>query len=164
MAIKEDESHREVWFTQCNLSGGSQQGTVFRTFRAPDGYMYELIDVEANVRRIESTGSPCHFQMYDGFTDSIWGGWPGIQNQETLTVRSFSPYEEYHYRSLNNWRCKEYTASWKNQHETNAPSVCMIVYFRLKKMTKEETYEYAVKQPKYKFARGGPSTLDPRDE
>ncbi len=109
---------------------------------------------------IETTsGSPAHFQIYDGHTYSHWGSFPGIFDQSTLTLSALNTYNNNVLHSLNNWECKEFTLSVRNTNIMDPSPICIIVYFYEVPMSKLEILEYAVKQPRYKYRHGGPRTL-----
>lgn len=131
---------------------------IWKYKRAIEGHKLVLIDV----RMVTSSARTERqfFQIYDGHTYSHWGSYPNIFDQSTLAMSALNTYNLNVVHSLNNWECKEFTLSVRNTHTTESYPISMIVYFYEVPMSKEETLEYAVKQPRYKYRHGGPSTVE----
>ncbi|MBA7686610.1 hypothetical protein ES703_95060 [subsurface metagenome] len=99
------------------------------------------------------------FQIYDGHTYSHWGSYPNIFDQATLGIASLNQNMPSYTIYLDNWECKEVTMSWHNTHVENNVRNVAILYFYETPMSKLEMFEYAVRQPRYKYRHGGPITL-----
>jgi len=153
----EYEIQRFCWFDTVGYKGSARE-TLWKYKRAIAGHKLVLVDVEINVKNIE-VNEYCTFQTYNGHTYSHWGSFPGIYDQSTLSIFTANEIVSHNVRGLNNWECKEFTMSARNSDTNYAIQFCMIVYFYEIPMSKLETLEYAVKQPRYKYRHGGPRTL-----
>jgi len=61
---------------------------------------------------------------------------------------------------LYSYECKEFTLSATNVNSDTTKRFCSLTWFYEIPMSKTEILEYAVKQPRYKYRRGGPSTVE----
>jgi len=146
------EVQRFCWFDTA-----IHEDTIWKHKRAIEGHKFVLVDVSISIEVVGDAAEK-HFQLYDGWTESVWGSFPGIFDQSTLAMGTVLNTEVYMYRTLNHWECKEFTMSIRNTAPQNV-RFCAIVYFYELPMSKLETLEYAVKQPRYKYRHGGPRTL-----
>ena len=158
MIILADEIQRFCWFDTPGFSA-SARGTIWKYKRAIEGHKLILDRVEFHIEQM-GTGAICHFQVYDGHTYSVWGSFPGIFDQSTLGMHSGTVYETNAIIPLNHWECKEVTMSLRNLRSGDAGRFCAILWFYEIPMTKSETLEYGVKQPRYKYRHGSATTLD----
>ena len=153
------EIQRFPWFDTIPLDD-----TIWKYKRAIEGHKFVLVDVEFIVENRE-TEIAQHGQIYDGHVYSIWGSFPNIFDQSALRMANLNKYNLQACFSLNNWECKEFTLSWHNEvTEGNTSRALILVYFYEVPMTKAERFEYAVKQPRYKYRHGSAITLDRYEE
>jgi len=148
---------RFCWFDTIEKSG-TPRATVWKYKRAIEGHKFILVEVDFVAKSIVSV-SDLFGQIYDGHTYSHWGSFPGIFDQATLAMCSLHQYSCNVTKSLHNFECKEFTLSARNTHATTGVRISFIVWFYEIPMSKAETFEYAVKQPRYKYRHGGPRTL-----
>jgi len=113
-------------------------------FRAPEGYLFLLVDIRCSTSGEDLNGI---IELSDGNYYTGWNIFPGVENRETLDRFVLSGYEHYHYSPLNMWEAKEITISARSVSETYAFKCCVIIYYYLKKATREELLEYAIKHP-----------------
>jgi len=151
------EIQRFCWFDTVEIVGAKRE-TIWKYKRAIEGHKLVLVDVQFDLQTVRTEN--VHFQVYDGHTYSHWGSFPGIFDQSTLALKTLNAYSVSGYASLNNWECKEFTLSVRNRHISESFPICIIVFFYEIPMTKLETLEYAVKQPRYKYRHGSARTLD----
>lgn len=131
--------------------------TIWKYFRAKDSMLFELIDVEffANTNATQNI----YAQLYEGHTYSKWGSFSSIFDQSTLRLAVLDIYGSSALLPLYNFITKEITISFRNDHLTDSLKVGCIIYFNEINATVSELAEYAVKQPKVKLRKSGPSTL-----
>ena len=146
------EIQRFCWFD--TVQPGA---TNWKYKRAIEGHKIILVDVEFV---IEWTDSDVYAQIYEGHTYSHWGSFPNIFDQATLRLANVRGYTTSLLFPLNNYGVKEFTMSMRSTESVNAKRYCIIVNFYEVPMTKAETFEYAVKQPRYKIRHGSARTLD----
>lgn len=166
MTKPEDKIHRRVftlWAQQYDAL--AKHNNTWKYFRAPEGKKFLLHSIElstAGLNRDESDGVFC---LFDGHEYTQWDIFPGVINHEVLTrFETNSVTAPTHYSPLNNWECKEVTLASRSSHTDQIFRIMVILWYYLVDMSKEETYEYGAKQPRYSFRRGGPTTLDPKNE
>lgn len=114
--------------------------------RAPEGYLFELHSVTV------STGTPLLnnfgvFALFDGHEYTHWDIWPGVESREMLSRICFSDQLPTYTEQLFGWLCKEYTIGIRSQDEEHPFKVTAIVWYTLKKATRELLMEYALKHP-----------------
>ncbi|GAH41905.1 unnamed protein product [marine sediment metagenome] len=148
---------RFCWFDTVGKKGTSRE-TIWKHKRAIEGHKLVLVDIRMVVE--SSRADNVHAQIYDGFVYSHWGSFSGIFDQSTLALSALNTYNNNTIHGLNSWECKELTMSVRNTTVEYTFPICLIVYFYEVPMTKEETYEYAVRHPRYKYRHGGSRTLD----
>ena len=148
---------RFCWFDTVGKEGSARE-TIWKYKRAIEGHKLVLDKVIMDLQTIQN--NPVHFQIYNGHVYSHWGSFPGIFDQSTLALSSMNLYTTTSVHSLENWECKEVSFSVRNTNSNATYPICMILWFYEVPMTKLETFEYAVKQPRYKIRHGGPRTLD----
>ncbi|GAG68589.1 unnamed protein product, partial [marine sediment metagenome] len=85
--------------------------------------------------------------LIDGHEYTNYNLWPGVECREYLSRVEHNNANPYHVASLHGWKCKEYTIGVRSVHTTYPVKVCAIVWYYLKKATREELLEYAVKHP-----------------
>ncbi|MBA7547679.1 hypothetical protein ES705_40110 [subsurface metagenome] len=155
------EVQRFPWFDTCGAKGSIRE-TIWKYKRAIEGHKFLLVDFESNVDIATSRMvdvEPLRTQIYNGKVYSHWGSFPGIYDQSTLRLHVLQANGVNATSSLHNWECKEFTMSARNGNPYTV-QFAIIVYFYEIPMSKLETFEYAVKQPRYKYRHGGPRTLD----
>ncbi|GAG80625.1 unnamed protein product [marine sediment metagenome] len=133
--------------------------TIWKYKRAIEGHKLVVVAVELAVKSIIASDYSA-FQVYDGHTYSVWGSFPNIFDQSTLGIFIATEYQLNWSQDLYNWDAKEVTMSARNHHTGVTVQFGMILWFYEVPMTKEETLEYATKQPRYKYRKGFASTLD----
>jgi len=153
---------RFCWFdTVIKYASSKPYGTIWKTLRAKENMKLLIREIKCIVGNA-FTDTQIFFQAYEGDIKARnWGSFPLIFDQSTLGFVSISSYlGGSDSMFLHDYGTKTLTMSIRNTNETKTYPVLMIVYYYEIPMTKNETYEYAVKQPKYKYAKGGPRTLD----
>ena len=153
------EIQRFPWFDTCGKKNSNRE-TIWKYKRAIEGHKFILVDFESSVDKADNYAVPLRLQIYDGRVYSHWGSFPGIYDQSTLRLHVLQPYVINASSSLNNWECKEFTMSARNESETKEMQFLIMVYFYEVPMSRAETFEYAVKQPRYKYRHGSLRTLD----
>ncbi|GAG97638.1 unnamed protein product, partial [marine sediment metagenome] len=108
-------------------------------------------------------GNRITFQAYDGHTYSHWGAYPNIFDQATLGIVMLNHYTNSGRIELNHWECKEVTLSAALHSVDEAKRFGLVLYYYEVPMTKIETLEYGVKQPRYKYRHGFARTADPEE-
>jgi len=146
------------WFDTIGAKNSARE-CIWKYKRAIEGHKFILSKVVLIIEQWAQT-SDQYFQIYDGHVYSHWGSFPNIFDQATLGIASLHQYNPSQSIDLSGWECKETTMSWRNTHAENAVRVSAILHFYEVPMTTLETYEYAVKQPKWKYRRTGRRTLD----
>ena len=143
-----------------------KDNNTFIYLRAPEGYLYELVAMEASVGG--SSTDDGVLELSDGRYYTGWNIFPGVENRETLARIEFNLYN-YHYNvPLYNWECKEYTIGVRSTNTNQPFKICVIVWYYLKKASREELLEYAVKHPiredTFKALLGQYSTVNQEEE
>ena len=154
----EPKIQRFPWFDTIDHEG-QPRSTVWKYKRAIEGHKFILIEVDFVAESIVSV-SDLFGQIYDGHVYSHWGSFPNIFDQATLAMSSLHQYSCNVTKSLHGFECKEFTLSARNTHASSPVRISFIVWFYEVPMSKLETYEYAVKQPRYKYRHGSARTLD----
>lgn len=115
--------------------------------RAPPGYLFQLhsVNISTDVDNSRNSGI---FAIFDGHEYTHWNIWTGVQSNETLWRAETSTYQIDLTGYLNNWPCKEYTIGCRSNSETKQVKYCAIVWYYLKKASRMELMEYAIKHPK----------------
>ena len=134
--------------------------TIWKYKRAIEGHKFILVDMETSLDRSTTVSDGLRAQIYEGHTYSHWGSFPNIFDQATLRLQVLDAQTVNRYSSLNNYECKEFTLSSRNPDSSLTQRFGMIIYFYEIPMTKAEIFEYAVKQPRYKYRHGSARTLD----
>jgi len=133
--------------------------------RAPDGYLFLLDSVQISASS-ESAYKDGIFNIFDGHEYTHWNLWPGVESRETLGRVEININLLDQYISLKNWECKEYTLGTRSVNLENPFKVCVIVWYYLKKASRIELMEYAIKHPKnqdmFKWILRG-TTLEPTE-
>lgn len=156
------EIQRFDWFDTVDVFE-SEREVIWKYKRAIEGHKFILVEIDFMVERSDATYELIG-QIYNGHVYSHWGSFPNIFDQSTLAIASLIQYSLNVTKSLHNWECKEFTMSMRNTSVVNANRFCFIVWFYEIPMSKADTFEYATKQPRYKFRHGGPTTLDRFEE
>ena len=130
--------------------------TIWKYKRAIEGHKLMLAGI--NVASEEKANLNLDYQVMEGHAYSHWGNFPNIFDQSTLALIHTNLYNKSHYQPLNDFETKEVTLSVHDAGSADG-RFGMILWFYEIPMTKLETFEYAVKQPRYKYRHGGPRTL-----
>ncbi|MBA7545638.1 hypothetical protein ES705_38007 [subsurface metagenome] len=146
------------WFDTISPKNNARE-CIWKYKRAIEGHKLVLVKVDLIVEQWAGTNDQ-YFQIYDGHTYSHWGSFPNIFDQATIDIAVLHQYNPSQSIDLSGWECKETTMSWRNTHVENAVRVSAILHYYEVPMTKSETYEYAVTQPRYKYRHGSARTLD----
>jgi len=133
--------------------------------RAFEGYLFLLSHIEVSV----SSQGPYReglIALYDGHEYTHWNQFPGVESRELLTRAEFNQFQYNSHAPLHNWKCKEFTLGLRSTSTENNFRMCAIVWFYLKKATREELLEYALKHPiredTFKRVMRG-TTVDPHE-
>ena len=153
------EIQRFCWFDTVGKAG-EERDTIWKYKRAIEGHKFILVDIETAIDRSVTETNGIRIQIYDGHTYTKWGSFANIFDQSTLRLQVLNIYNLNAYSPLNNWECKEFTLSARNVDPSYTQKFGSIVYFYEIPMTKAERFEYAVKQPRYKYRYGSATTLD----
>ncbi|MBA7681157.1 hypothetical protein ES703_89487 [subsurface metagenome] len=153
------EIQRFCWFDTIGKKE-SNRGTIWKYKRAIEGHKLLLAEWKLMTHTVANDHNR-FFQIYDGHTYSHWGSFRNIFDQSTLDAFSSSRYTGASASgNLHNWECKELTMSARSEDPDYVTQFVLIVYFYEVPMTKAERFEYAVKQPRYKYRHGFATTLD----
>jgi len=155
------EIERFPWFDTVEFEGTRQ--TIWKYKRAIEDHKFILVGVTIASVGL-GDGAQLNFQIYDGHVYSHWGSFPAIFDQSTLGLASLNPFIVNNSIDLHNWECKEFTMSMHAQWETANKQFNATVWYYQIPMTKAERFEYAVKQPRYKYRHGSAITLDRYEE
>jgi len=153
------EIQRFCWFDTVGLKGSARE-TIWKYKRAIEGHKLVLDHIDFFMEQTSSTGEMGNFQVYEGHVYSHWGSFPGIFDQSCLGGYSTTAQQTNTIIPLSNYAVKEMTMSYRNQRTELVTRFCAIVWFYEIPMSKAETFEYAVKQPRYKYRHGSARTLD----
>jgi len=154
------EIERIVWYDTAQKMVGAIYNPTWKRYRAPEGLKFNLVAVDVTTGASGNDSSNFRFQIYDGRTYSVWGMFPNIFDQSTLAHALFNTYINNVEKNLHNHECKEFTMSVQGQDTEKSVRFSAIVWYYLTPMSKLETLEYAVKQPRYKYRHGSARTLD----
>lgn len=148
--MSQKDVNRQVHFIFAPIFDPEDSTGVNNTWvyhRAPDGYLFILdsIQISTDIDNSRQAGVIC---IFDGHEYTHWNLWPGVESRETLWRGETSSYSVELLGNLNGWICKEYTIGIRSASETKAVKYCAIVWFYLKKASREELLEYALKHPK----------------
>lgn len=114
--------------------------------RAPEGYLFLLDSITLSTTSEESERMGI-FGLYDGHEYTHWNIFPGVESRELLFRGETNTYILNLEANLNQWKCKEYTIGLRSHNESSGVKVCIIVWYYLKKATREELLEFAIKHP-----------------
>jgi len=114
--------------------------------RAPEGMLFELVAIQASVDK-QSSRYEGVIAMFDGHEFTNWNIYSGVQSFELLTRHEFDLYNNFMSSPLYNWECKEYTIGIRSSSVTNAFKTVIVVWYYIKKATREKLLEYAIKHP-----------------
>ena len=135
--------------------------------RAPDGYLFQLLSCDISV----VTGNPLTlnngiFNIVDGHEYTHWNIAPGVECRELLGRCYFTEQQSNHVFDLHGWECKEYTVVNRSTSESGTFKVTAIVWYILKKASRMELLEYAIKHPRnqdmFRHALRG-TTIEPTE-
>ena len=133
--------------------------------RAPEGYLFLLSKIEFSSAVSGGTYSGI-VSLFDGHEYTHWNLWPGVESREILTRTEFHSYETQHVRGLHEWECKEYTIGIRSTNLGVGFKICAVMWYYLKKASRMELMEYAIKHPKnphaFKRVLRGP-TIEPTE-
>jgi len=115
-------------------------------FRAPDGMLFELHSVEI-ASRIANTTTKAITALYDGHEFTNYLIWPGVESKEGLTRFETTYQQPNAYAPLNGWECKEFTVGGRSLATAEAVKSQIIIWYYLKRASREELLEYAIKHP-----------------
>lgn len=144
------EIERQVHFMTAQIfdpEDTSGDNNTWQYNRAPDGYLFELAKINVSGSR----GGGSHqgiVALFDGHEYTHWNIWPGVQSQEMLYRFDSIDYQVEGAGDLLNWECKEYTIGVRSWSITGMFKVTAIIWYYLKKASRMELMEYAIKHPK----------------
>ena len=169
MIFLSDEIQRSVYYLHMQAHDaeatpiGENNSWIYD--RAPEGMLFLLHSVEVSTR-ISSTTTKAIFAMFDGHEFTNWLLFPGVQSNEHLTRTETTYQHPQHYAPLNLWKCKEFTLAGRSLASAEAPKHQIIVWYYLKKASRKELMEYAIKHPRnqdmFKYALRG-TTVEPSE-
>lgn len=155
-----DKIERHCWFDTIPIhSAQTRYGTLFKHMRARKGHKFLLKDWNI-ISHLPTSGNTVAFQVYDGYVQSMWGAFPNIYDQSMIGAYIVTAYEHNAQIDLGLWECKEFTLSVMSDDTDDAVQFGSIIRYYLVPMSKLETLEYAVKQPRYKYRKGFARTAD----
>ena len=114
--------------------------------RAPDGYLYQLIEIVVSGKQ-EDSNKYGICALFDGHEYTHYNLWPGVESRELLWRGQMNDYVLNIGGNLHGWECKEFTMGIRSTHETFPYKVTAVIWYFLKKASREELLEYAVKHP-----------------
>lgn len=144
----EHDINRKVHFQQAPIFDPEDKSGINNTWiyhRAPDGYLFELHSVDFSVT--VDTGEIGMVGLFDGHEYTHWNIWPGVESREYLARVETNLYHLNETKSLNGWKCKEYSIGCRSRSEAKPLKVLSIVYYYLRRASREELLEYALKHP-----------------
>lgn len=169
MIFLTEKIQRQVHFVTAQIydSGDtSGKNNTWSYNRAPDGYLFELISVDLSVTAVQTQYAGI-VQLSDGHEYTHWNIYPGVQTNELLYRAEFNIYNLNSIASLHGWECKEYTIGARSVSDSKAFKSIAIVWYYLKKASRLELLEYAVKHPRnqdmFRRALRG-TTIEPSEE
>jgi len=154
----EPEIQRFPWFDTVEKVG-QPRDVIWKYKRAIEGHKLVLHSIEL-FGEIIGNDLTRIFQAYEGHVYSHWGSFPNIFDQSTLGGMALSRYSPSGVIALNNFETKEMTMSMRNRDINNNIRFMAMLWFYEVPMSRAETFEYAVKQPRYKYRHGSLKTLD----
>lgn len=138
---------------------------TFRYHRAPEGYLFQLD--HAQISTTSEGGLNGVIEISDGHYYTGWNIFPGVENRETLYRGDMNSYMCNLDAYFHGWECKEFTTAIRSKNSELPFKVCVIMWFYLKKATREELLEYALKHPlrehTFKALLGQYSTVNPEE-
>ena len=148
--MPEDKINRQVQFIQAQIydpgdSTGANNTWIYD--RAPEGYLFVLQKIAVSTDYL-STRNVGLIVLYDGHEYTHWNQWPGVESREILARFEFNNYSIKEVESLLGWECKEFTIGARSSSTTKTFKGFVIVWYYLKKASREELLEYAIKHPK----------------
>jgi len=162
MTLKDGKIDRLVDFLSCEAYDAADPVNTFKYHRAPDGYLFVLHSMQISTNK-QNNASYGIAYIYDGHEYTNWNQWPGVESRELLGRIEYDAELLDFVLPLNMWECKEFTLGVRSSSVSYATKCCFIVWFYLKKASRKELLEYAVKHPMrhdtFKAAMG-PTTLD----
>lgn len=137
----------------------------FQYFRAPEGMLFllEAVYISANLEGPNCNGI---IELSDGHYFTGWNIFPGVENRETLYRSSHDADWPNSSQPLHLWECKEFTVGCRSTSSSQQFKACVIIYYYLKKASRKELMEYAIKHPRTedtfkKILRG--TTVEPSE-
>ena len=115
--------------------------------RAQEGYLFELVAVQFSTSK-QTSQNVGIVAIYDGHEYTHWNIFPGVESRELLAQVEVSHYEISHHLPLFDWLCKEYTIGIRSATTEHGFKPWVIVWYYLKKASRDELLEYALKHPK----------------
>lgn len=146
---EEEGINRKVHFAHANAFLPEDTSGVNNTWvyhRAPEGYLFLLDSVTLSNAHNPYTTTGI-FAVYDGHEYTHWNQFPGVESRELLARFETSSGETQIDLNLHGWECKEYTIGIRSLSESVAYKICAIMWFWLKKASRKELMEYAIKHP-----------------
>lgn len=143
------EIQRQVHFMSAqvfDVEDTSGKNNTWQYNRAPEGYLFELVQIVVSGSR----GGGSHqgiVALFDGHEYTHWNIWPGVQSQEMLYRFDSIDYQVDGVGQLLDWECKEYTVGTRSWSVTGMFKVVIIVWYYLRKASRMELMEYALKHP-----------------
>lgn len=114
--------------------------------RAPEGYLFQLVEISISSSRGTSEQQGI-FALFDGHEYTHWNVFPGVESRELLYRFDSIDYQTSDVANLHGWECKEYTIGMRSWSETKPYKIVAIVWYFLKKASRKELMEYALKHP-----------------
>ena len=170
MILLTDKINRQVYYL--HLPGHDEQldpigkNNQWIYDRAIDGHIFLLHSVEVSAR-ISGTTTKAIFAMYDGHEFTNWLIFPGVQSNEGLSRSELTYQQPNFFAPLNLWECKEFTLAGRSLASAEDPKFQIIVWYYLKKASRMELLEYAVKHPRnqdmFRYSLRG-TTVEPTED
>jgi len=163
-----DEVERQVHFITAPIFLPEDKTGINNTWqynRAPEGYLFQLVEVQISGNRgdVQQQGIVA---LFDGHEYTHWNIYPGVQSNEMLFRFNSIDYQVNASQNLHGWPCKEYTLGIRSYSVTKVFKCVVIIWYYLKKASRLELMEYAIKHPRnqdqFKRVLRGP-TIEPTE-
>jgi hypothetical protein len=141
--------NRQVYFGFAPIFNPEDSSGVNNTWiydRALEEHLFVLDSIQVSVTKENSYYNGI-FAIYDGHEYTHWNQFPGVESRELLGRLEFSEHNLTGFINLNGWECKEFTIGIRSTHQSVPVKMVAILYYYLKKASREELLEYAIKHP-----------------
>lgn len=166
--LDEKKINRQVFYLYAQIFDDTEEypreNNTFRTFRAKDGYKMILDSVQVSTAVQQGMNNGV-VEISDGNYYTGWDIWTGVENHETLSRCELTDYVNNQHLDLRNWEVKEFTIATRSTSITHPFKVCVIVWYYFVKMSKLETFFYALVHPRMKrYRKGYATTVEPSED